>query len=256
MLMLNKKLRQLFTFLAFFAIASETYASDYQNGLIAYINGDHSLAQKHWLSGAQKKDAKSMFNLGLLHEQAKVSGASIEKAMNWFSLAHDNGYPAAAYHMAQRMLDRGGSDGEAIGLINSAAEQGYAPAQRYLGIPLGSEALSSRPDASFTIAQETSTQANKHDFAWILRQPSDNWTIQLLAFTDKSKVERFVEKHGLRSNAAYYTEKVNGEVFYKLVYGSFNSKDKADFARQNLGPGMTEHGPWLRQWASVHKALK
>jgi len=254
--MLHKKLRQLFILIALSAFVGDAYADDYQDGLIAYLDGNYSLAQKHWLSGAQKKDSKSMFNLGLLHEQDKVNGATIDKAMNWFSLAHDNGYPAAAYHMAQRMLDRGGSDDEAISLINSAAEQGYAPAQRYLGVPMGAKNLASQANQQVPEKQQDSAPADADDLAWISRQPSDNWTIQLLAFTDKNKVDRFIEEHGLRTGAGYYTEKVNGEVFYKLVYGSFDSKDKADFARQNLSAGMAEHGPWLRQWASVQKALK
>lgn len=254
--MLNKKLRQLLTLIALSAFVSGTYASDYAEGLAAYLDGNYSLAQKHWLSGAQEKDAKSMFNLGLLHEQSKVGGASIDKAMNWFSLAHDNGYPAAAYHMAQRMLDRGGSDDEAIALINSAAGQGYAPARRYLGLPLGGQSFRTPAKVQLPLGQQESNKGNVNDLAWILRQPSDYWTIQLLAFTDKSKVERFVEEHGLTAKAGYYTELVDGEVFYKLVYGSFSSKDKANFARQNLGQGMTEHGPWLRQWTSVHTALK
>ncbi len=254
--MLNKKLRQLPILIAFSAFASHGYASHYQDGLIAYLDGNFSLAQKHWLSGAQNKDAKSMFNLGLLHEQGRVSGASIDKATNWFSLAHDNGYPAAAYHMAQRMLDRGGSDDEALNLINSAAELGYAPARRYLGVSLESDAGSLESATKLNPSQEHLTRTDVGDLAWISRQPSGNWTIQLLAFTDKNKVEAFVEQHGLVAGAGYYAEMVGGEVFYKLVYGSFNSKDKADFARQNLSPSMAEHGPWLRQWASVHKALK
>lgn len=254
--MLNKKLIQLLTLIALSAFVSDSYADDYQNGLIAYLDGNYPLAQKRWLSGAQKKDPKSMFNLGLLHEQDKVSGASIDKAMNWFSLAHDNGYPAAAYHMAQRMLDLGGSDDEAIALINSAAKQGYAPAQRYLGTPLAVRKPGPSAETRVPSNQDGLAQVKVDDLTWISRQPAGNWTIQLLAFTDKNKVESFVKEHGLTARSGFYTEKVDGEVFYKLVYGSFNSKDKADFARQNLSPGMSEHGPWLRQWTSVHKALK
>lgn len=254
--MVNKKLRQLLTLFVLSALARHACASDYQAGLIAYLDKNYLLAQQHWLSGAENKDAKSMFNLGLLNEQAKVNGASFDKAMNWFSLAKDNGYSAAAYHMAQRMLDRGGSDDDAIALINHAAEQGYAPAQRYLDISLGSKKHSTHPQAQGLQSQRVLNQASPADLAWIERQPSNNWTIQLLAFTNKNQVERFIEEHGLANSAGYYAEIIDGGIFYKLVYGSYKSKDKADFARQNLSSELSEHGPWLRQWASVHKALK
>jgi len=253
----NNWLIRHFAAIAISAGAIPVWAGDYQEGLTAYIDGNYALAQKHWLRGAQEKDAKSMFNLGLLHEQAKVNGANNEKAMNWFSLANDNGYSAAAYHMAQRMLDRGGSDDEAISLIRTSAAKGYAPARRYLGL---------RSDAGLVaeISSEVPVTRNEpgvstvpaDDLAWISRQPSKNWTIQLLAFTDKGKVDSFVREHNLSDRARYYSEAVNGEVFYKLVYGSYASKDKADFARQNLNSDLSEHGPWLRQWSSVHKALK
>ena len=97
-------------------------ANGYQEGLKAYIDGQFSEAQKHWLKAANAKDAKSMFNLGLLHEQNKLTNSNLDKALNWYRLASDNGYPPAAYHLAQRMLERGGSDDDAIALIKHAAE--------------------------------------------------------------------------------------------------------------------------------------
>ena len=109
-------------------------AGDYKDGLQAYIDGDFVLAQEFWLKAANVKDAKSMFNLGLLHEKDKLDNASLDKALNWYRLASDNGYAPAGYHLAQRMLERGGSDDDAIALINKASDLGYAPARRYLGL--------------------------------------------------------------------------------------------------------------------------
>ena len=40
---------------------------DYKQGLTAYFDGDYALAKSHWLQGATQAQAKSMFNLGLLH---------------------------------------------------------------------------------------------------------------------------------------------------------------------------------------------
>jgi septal ring-binding cell division protein DamX len=92
--------------------------------------------------------------------------------------------------------------------------------------------------------------------SWINNQRSHYWTVQLLAFTHESKVQEFIVEHGLQSKAAYFVEKKDDVVWYKLIYGSFDSKDKATFARQNLSTKLQEFGPWLRTIASVQAITK
>ena len=43
----------------------------YSDGFSAYLKNDFKAAQSFWLNSAQSGNARSMFNLGLLHEQAK-----------------------------------------------------------------------------------------------------------------------------------------------------------------------------------------
>ena len=235
-------------------------ADDYQDGLQAYLDGDFVLARQSWLAAANAKDAKSMFNLGLLHEQNKLDNASLDKALNWYRLAADNGYAAAGYHLAQRMLERGGSDDDAIALIRRAADSGYSPARRYLGLSSpqkstseGNAVSTTSTDSSTLKVSPRSVEGSNKGRNWINRQRAEHWTIQLLAFKSEQQVLRFIEEHRLNNKAAYFSEAKRGEVFYKLVYGSYDNKDKATFARQNLSDALQEHGPWLRTWASVHK---
>ena len=54
--------------------------ADYAAGLQAYLDEDYQVARTHWLKAAQANDAKSMFNLGLLHERGLISGADEQKA--------------------------------------------------------------------------------------------------------------------------------------------------------------------------------
>jgi len=245
-------------------LSMSAWASDYQEGLTAYIDGDFVLAQQFWLKAANQKDAKSMFNLGLLHEQNKLENSSIDKALNWYKLAADNGYSAASYHLAQRMLERGGSDDDAMALIQSAADSGYAPARRYLNLGNSAQQRHSQIIANVQSSPTSKIETNiTKDVAseyqsesWINRQLGKNWTIQLLAFKSEAQVVAFMKDHDLQGRAGYFTESSRGEVFYKLVYGSFDSKDKATFARQNLSNALTEHGPWLRTWASVQEVTK
>ena len=237
-------------------LVGQASANDYKAGLAAYIDGDFGLAQQHWLEAANQKDAKSMFNLGLLHEQNKLENSSIEKALNWYRLAADNGYPAAGYHLAQRMLERGGSDDDAMALIRVAADKDYVPAKRHLGFEQASDSRTPSGVEANTVKQPEEGKSAYQSENWINRQRGENWTIQLLAFRSKEQVLAFIDLHRLQSDAAYFSESKGGEVFYKLVYGSYDSKFKATFARQNLSDALQEHGPWLRTLSSVQQITK
>ncbi len=226
-------------------------SKDYSRGFQAYLDGDYQSARDHWRQAARNNDEKSMFNLGLLHEQNRLSDSNYEQAERWFRLAAENGYPAANYHLAQRMLDRGGSDDEALALIRTSAKQGYAPAVRYLAG--GSKALAGSLPQDKPNAEKAPRYQSE---AWINRQRSSYWTIQLLAFKERSKVYEFIQHHGLQNNAAYFIEKNQDEILYKLVYGVYSSKDKASFARQNLSDDLQEYGPWLRTISSVQAITK
>ena len=91
---------------------------------------------------------------------------------------------------------------------------------------------------------------------WISAQNSGGWTIQILAFNELDKVRSFIDQNQLHRSAAYFVERGDGAVLYKLIYGSYASKEQADAARAALKPALRQHGPWLRSIASVQAAIK
>jgi len=113
---------------------------------------------------------------------------------------------------------------------------------------------SSRPLAATTT--NLGVIAKSQSVSWINRQRSENWTIQLLAFKSEEQVLQFISEHSLEDKVAYFSEMKQGDVFYKVVYGSYDSKDKATFVRQNLSRALQEHGPWLRTWSSIQEITK
>lgn len=242
-------------------LSYQALANNYSTGLDAYISKDFEKAEQHWLIAAKDGDAKSMFNLGLMYEQSKLGNNRPNEAERWYRKAAENGYHAANFHLAQRLFERGGSDDQALELVNIAAEKGYAPAKRYLsksGVASslkGSNVISVLPINKSSLTQESSIRANSKylNKSWINKQPSSNWTIQLLAFKDESKVKNFIDDYDLNSKAAYFIENKDGIKWYKLIYGSYDSKDKASFSRQNLSKELQEFGPWLRTIGSVQE---
>jgi len=215
--------------------------SDYENGLAAYISGDYQQARSSWLRAAKSKDPKAMFNLGLLHEKGHLADASSDQADNWFIQAGNYGYVAADYHLAMRWLAQGGRDEEANARIKKAADAGYVPAKHRLA-RLNSKSVAGPiakavPSTKASVPNKTRPEkvsVRKTNPAylterWITAKPAANWTIQMLAFKDRKKVESFIDQHGLKNRAAYFTETSTDGVLYKLIYGSYQTKNTPEF---------------------------
>ncbi len=237
----------------YFCNAVVAYA-DYQQGLDAYLKGDFQNAQDLWKQAAQGEDARSMFNLGLLHQQEKISDASLEQAIKWYERAVEHGYLPAAYHLGALMIEQGSGDG--LRWVEKASQEGYLPAQRYLA---RTGVLTT--DVASAVPRESSSdvsQANKPSIrseAWITKQQSNGWTIQLRAFKELSEVEAFVAEHNLYQSAAFFREASRDVVFYKVMYGYYVSKDAAEKAREALSSELQSHGPWLRRIEEVKASI-
>jgi len=254
-------------------VVSFSHAGTYSDGMKAYMDGNFELAQILWLKGAKESDAKAMFNLGLLHEQGKIANAESAKADNWYRLAGKHGYSPADFHLANRKLqsDSEADRQEAESLLQRAAARKFVPAIKLLGkfrnrgnnepvvIDLDTRIDESLEDSVVigggAVSQEIRIERYLTE-VWIKSKSASNWTIQMLAFQDQSKVREFIDQHQLQKSAAYFIEKNDSGVFYKLIYGSFDSKQQADLAREQLSDELKQYGPWLRTMASVHKVIE
>lgn len=221
----------------------------YSAGFSAYLNKNYDEAQQHWLKAAELEHARAMFNLGLLHEQGKIADASSSKADDWFVLASKRGYVAADYQLGLRWLAQGGRDEEANALISKAAQAGYAAARRH-----GKGRVVAK--SKVRLDSKVSSPSKYLGETWIKSKRPDYWTIQMLASKDRSQIESFIDEHQLHREAAYFTEGSGDGILYKLIYGAYDNKDKAEFARQNLPPAMSDFGPWLRPISSVQRLIK
>ena len=231
--------------------------SEYTQGMSAYIEQDYELAQSFWLQAAKNDNVRAMFNLGLLHQQNKLSNSDPEKARRWFRLAGQGGYAAADYHHAQWLL-ASGERSEAQALLQRAAKNGYSPAIAQLGdaAPLAASKLDQQSPVKVNGTGQTPMRLDYLAESWLLSKPASAWTIQLLAFAEEAKVRQFIDLHRLHDKAAYFAEGPSNDRLYKLVYGEFDSKEQAEQARGNLKQALREHGPWLRTMASIHSVIR
>ena len=260
---------------------TDGYANDYYRaGLSAYFDRDYEQAKQQWLQGAKQGEAKSMFNLGLLHEQKRINGADLAKAEEWFTLAGKAGYAPADYHLALIIIANGGSQQRANELLKKAALNGFSPAESYLngddfslpdavssvsaseqvdGIESSNNPEADNVNSAATLDVEKIAEDKPKDYLsepWILSKKPSDWTIQLSAFSDELKVRTFIQDNELNDSAAYFLEKSNDKTLYKLIYGAYKTKEQANLARQDLPSNLQQGGPWLRSIESVQTLIK
>lgn len=86
---------------------------------------------------------------------------------------------------------------------------------------------------------------------WIMAQDPQQYTVQLIGSSSEAAVIRFIRKHGIEQEAAYYSTTRNGQPWFTVVYGSFPSREAAHQAAQRLPPSLRNASPWLRSFRDI-----
>jgi DamX protein len=70
--------------------------------------------------------------------------------------------------------------------------------------------------------ESAATTADVGDHEWIMAQPGNNYTVQVMVLSSKDSVNRFMRKHAeLRSDLKFYPIGKEGQEKYAIIYGSF-----------------------------------
>jgi hypothetical protein len=91
--------------------------------------------------------------------------------------------------------------------------------------------------------------------SWVQDQPSDYFTIQLMAASSEVAIKQFIERHQIKHTAAYVRTSRLGLPWYSVIYGSFTSYQEARVTLEQLPPTLTEARPWVRRFGDVQAAL-
>ncbi|MGY6275986.1 AAA family ATPase [Methylomonas sp. MgM2] len=77
-------------------------------------------------------------------------------------------------------------------------------------------------------AEQARMETDRGDTEWIMAQPANNYTVQLMVLSYKKSVDRFMRQHAeYRDNLKYYTIGKRGQEKYVLIFGSFQSATDA-----------------------------
>ena len=70
--------------------------------------------------------------------------------------------------------------------------------------------------------ESAATTEDVGDHEWIMAQPANNYTVQVMVLSSKDSVNRFMRKHAeLRSDLKFYPIGNEGQEKYAIIYGSF-----------------------------------
>jgi hypothetical protein len=92
--------------------------------------------------------------------------------------------------------------------------------------------------------------------SWVQNQPSDSFTIQLMAASSEATVKQYIERHQIKHRAAYVRTSRLGLPWYSVIYGSFMNYPQARATLERLPPILTEAKPWIRRFDDVQAALR
>ncbi len=107
-----------------------------------------------------------------------------------------------------------------------------------------------------TIIESPATEAEVNSQEWTLRQNGNYYTFQLMGSWDEKKVVDFIEKYGVSGDVAIFQSMRNGQTWYALIYGVFESKDQALQASDAWPEKLRGLPKWLRRFDSVQQQIQ
>ncbi len=138
---------------------------------------------------------------------------------------------------------------QAVNWIKRASVQGQEQATRALAA-LGQDKQPSIVAAAET-ASTTSSPSNKTNATSVKLAPVGNtgkgkYTIQLLASSDKKKLDHYIKQHHLQGKATYSHNTRQGKSLYVLTYGNYPSRSQAQGALAALPAPVRSQRPWVK----------
>ncbi|MCB1755655.1 MAG: AAA family ATPase [Gammaproteobacteria bacterium] len=91
---------------------------------------------------------------------------------------------------------------------------------------------------------------------WVLMQNPTQFTVQMIASSNRDEVERFLKTHDLAGPNSIFSFKRGEETWYALVHGLYSDIEDAQQAIRELPDEVRTRHPWIRQIKRIHESLK
>ena len=92
--------------------------------------------------------------------------------------------------------------------------------------------------------------------SWLLAQKPTLYTLQVVAMRNEDGIKKFIKKHQLSGQIAYFRDIKDDAPWFSVLYGFYPNKKKAKAAIITLPQALQKSGVWVRSLKSIHMQLK
>jgi len=95
-----------------------------------------------------------------------------------------------------------------------------------------------------------------HREAWLLQQPANHYTLQLLGTRSEQALRTVIHRYHLAAHAAYFLSKRSGAPWFTLLYGNYPNAVAARKAVANLPEKLRSPRPWVRRFGGLQSIIR
>lgn len=103
---------------------------------------------------------------------------------------------------------------------------------------------------------QTFIKAGARSSDWLLKQPSSNWSLQILAGHEAETLLSYMHQHKLGDKVAYFRKRLGKKDWHVILYGQYKSKEQAKAVIPYLPKYIQQNNPWPKDLKSVKNDIK
>lgn len=236
-------------------------AADQGHGLAQYsiavmyafgqgMDKDYTEALKWFRKSAAQGVPQAQFNLGVFYENGYGLDKDMNTARQWYQSASDQGLEEARKKLAE--LDQHAPTHNQDVVVAHPEPSTLSAAAIAVKKPVVPEPVPAKPAAPAVTASAGGIKRED----WVRQQRPDTYTLQLASLLSEGEAMKFIHANKLETGAAYMKVVISGTTRYTVIYGVYNTYDKAQRAVKTLPANLQQDKPWVRNLGQLQKMLK
>jgi len=121
--------------------------------------------------------------------------------------------------------------------------------------PSAKTVTAAKPEQPPSTARDPAKTGSLSPLSALMQKPAERYTLQLMAGRDRAGLEKLAFRHTL-TPAWIYPRSINGQPWFILVFGDFDSPQQARRAIGVLSTELQAAKPWPKPFAQVQKEVK
>ena len=211
----------------------------FHQGMQAYLQSNFQKAYQFWKTAEADNHSKAAFNLGRMWLLGQIPGSlkNEKQALIYFKKSFSLGYLSAQVYIQ-----------------NSQNQQ-----IEFAAVPENNSSNKLNEDEVFFSGRGIQTNRiglYQAENDWLKQYPDTSWVIQVFASQEPNLLKQMIRDFSLKGQAKILSERIDSQLWYKLVYGKYASEQLALSAKQSLPDRLKKEKPWVRSVKSIKKSLR